>query len=135
MSESNGYDTPAAAGGNIQWADIENSLVLIKPTNYETGISTSYGDRDAVRANITVLDGPQQGVEYDDAMVWPKVLVSQLKSKVGRKVLGRVGKGVAKKGQSAPWVLDDPTPDDIQRAKAYEGKQNPFDTATAAPPF
>jgi hypothetical protein len=55
------------------------------------------------------------------------VLCSQLAPSAGGKpVLGRLGRGTAKPGQSAPWMLTAPTEADIavaQKFDAYKATQ------------
>jgi hypothetical protein len=116
---SNPFASPAPASGGIQWADVKGNLVLIEVLSVETGISTAFGATDAIRANVAVLDGPQQGEKYDDTLIFPKVLQGQLRSRVGQKVLGRVGQGNAKSGQSAPWLLEEAADADIKVGTDY----------------
>lgn len=110
---SSPFAGPASAVG-IKWADINGSLVLVDVKSHETGIQTAFGTSDAVRADVVVLDGPQQGTEYPDCLIFPKGLQAQLRPRTGQKVLGRVGQGAAKPGQSAPWLLTEATPADQQ---------------------
>jgi hypothetical protein len=112
------YDTP---GGTelITWQEIAGALVLVKPLSVEEGIPTVHGVTSAVRADVTVLDGPQAGREYADVPVFPRMLQAQLKTKVGKLVLGRLVQGQAKAGQTAPWQLDPATPQDEQVADAH----------------
>lgn len=52
-------------------------------------------------------------------MLWFNVaLRNALKTKVGQKVLARIGQGTAKPGKSAPWILIDATGDAAALAKA-----------------
>ena len=71
--------------------------------------------------------GASKGSEYVAAFIFPKVLCSQLAPSVGGKpVLGRLGRGTAKPGQSAPWMLTAPTEGDIavaQKFDAYKATQ------------
>ena len=108
------FASPAAPGDGITWTDLNGCLLLIDVLSIETGIKTSFGDADAVRANVAVLDGMQAGTEYADTLVFPKVLQGQLKSRVGQKVLGRLGQGAQKPGQSPPWMLFEATEADQQ---------------------
>lgn len=117
------FDGPGAASG-IQWSDYENLLLLIKPLEKDVSVNTSYGESKAVRADVTVLDGPNTGEEISDTLIFPKVLQGQVKSNAGsgRYNLGRLGKGQAKPGQSAPWMLGDPTDADKQTARDHLAK-------------
>ena len=71
-----------------------------------------------------------------DTLVFPKLLQSQLRSQIGKKVLGRLGQGSAKPGQSAPWLLNEASADDIAKAEAWV-RANPAPTGvtSAAAPF
>ena len=46
------------------------------------------------------------------------MLFSSLRKQVGHKVLGILGQGIAKPGQSAPWVLNDASGDAAAAARA-----------------
>ena len=107
------FATPAAPGSGISWADYNGRLLLIEPHAVKTDIQTSFGPSDAVQADVVVLDGDDAGTEYPDTLIFPKVLQSQVAGRIGQKVLGRLGQGQAKPGQSAPWMLAEATADDI----------------------
>lgn len=116
---SDTFDSPSS-GARI--TDFEGSLLLVKPTALEEEISTTYGPADAIVADVVVLDGKEANPEpYTDVYIFQKALRGQLKAKVGtgRYVLGRLGKGTAKSGQSAPWLLQDPTDGDKETARVY----------------
>ena len=121
------FATPATASG-IRWEDLNGSLLLIEVDSLETGVTTKFGPADAIRANVTVLDGDRTGEEFNDTLVFPKVLVSQLRPNVGKKVLGRLGQGQAKSSQSPPWMLHDATDADKAIARAHVANN-------AKPPF
>lgn len=127
------FATPAAPTGAFKPADHIGSLLVIEPLAVETGITTVNGPADALRANVTILDGPHAGERADDALIWGKVLRSQLAPLIGQKVLGRLGQGAAKPGQSPAWVLNDPTDDDKATAKAWATGANA--PVNAAAPF
>ena len=124
---------PSSSTG-IQWADLKGSLLLFKVHSYEPSLTTQFskapGDASAVRADVTVLDGDLTGTEYTDTLVFPKVLQSQIKGKVGGGlVLGRLEQGAPKSGQSAPWKLaEDLTKADKDLAVAHLEKND-------TPPF
>lgn len=123
------FDNPAS-GGNI--TDFEGSVLLITPTELRKDVLTKFGPSDATAVDLVVLDGKDAGTEYFGVLVFPKVLQAALRGNIGknRPVLGRLARGVAKPGQSAPWVLSQPTDADKTLARAHMNK------ATAgAPPF
>jgi len=125
------FAAPAAAGAGIVWADHNGELALIAVHSIEVGIKTAFGDNDAIRADVTFLDGPTKGETYSDTLIFPKVLISQLRSRVGQKVLGRLGQGNAKSGQSAPWLLQEASEADKKIGIAYLNNQ----LTSAEPPF
>ena len=116
---TNPFAAPAPPGAGIKWEDLNGRLLLIEPTAVKTEIKTAFGESDAVVADIAILDGDTKGDTYPEALVFPKVLQGQLKSKLGEKVLGRLGQGQAKPGQSAPWLLEEATPDDYEVGVRY----------------
>lgn len=132
------FDKPASAIG-IQWADHNGRLMLIEPHAVETGVKTSLGEKDAVRADVTIIDADGGPQEFHDALIFPRVLMSQTRSMIGKKVLGRLGQGQAKPGQNAPWRLDDPTDADIAAGTAYVQQRDQAVTGPAGgggqPPF
>lgn len=142
MTINNPFAQPAAPSGGITWGDLLGALIIIQPTRVETGIHTDYGETDAIAVNAWVIDGPGKGETYEDALVFPKVLQSQLKSRIGQIVIGRVGQGVAKRaGQNPPWQLSDASDADIQlgaqvwaRIQAKTGPQNITQQQAATPP-
>jgi cytosine/adenosine deaminase-related metal-dependent hydrolase len=72
------------------------------------------------RCDIAVLDGDCKGDVYADTLIFPRVLIGQLRPNIGKKVLGRLGQGTAKPGQSAPWTLLASSDDDKATAVKYE---------------
>lgn len=130
MSE---FTSAAPPSGGITWADHSGKLLVIEPLALETGIATTFGTADAVRANVYVLTGPGDSEDFEDTLVFPKVLAGQLKRSIGAKVVGRLGQGNAKAGQSAPWLLLEATPDDMEKAQAWLAARKPV--TSAAPPF
>jgi hypothetical protein len=121
------FASPGSTSG-VDYAELNGSLLLIEPASLESGVKTSLGDKDAVRADITVLDGPNAGTQHTDTLIFPRVLIGQLRSRIGQKVLGRLGQGVARPGQNAPWLLNEATDADKQLGLAWLSK-----TALAAP--
>ena len=118
------FDAPASGGVKI--TQFDGQLLLITPTAHEKDIATAYGPADAVTVDLVVLDGANAGEEHTGIRVFQKALQGQLRPKVGtgRMVLGRLGRGTAKPGQSAPWLLADPTEQDKQTARDYLARAN-----------
>lgn len=132
------YAAPAEPSG-ISYTDLNGALLLIKVHSVEPDVPTAFSKpgqaNPAIRADVTVLDGGQAGESYEDALVFPKVLQGQLKSRVGQLVLGRLGQGQAKAGQSAPWRLNPATTADEQVADLHLRKVTTPAGTSAEPPF
>lgn len=116
---SDPFETPGHGGDRVVLADVLGSLLLFTVHSVERGIETTFGESDAVKVDVVVLDGELKGTVYADTLIFPRVLQSQLSGKVGKMVIGRLEQGVAKKGQSAPWQLADPTDDDKEIGRKY----------------
>jgi hypothetical protein len=129
------FASPAAPGQGIDLKEHVGALLLIDVQSLENGIKTVHGDSDAISANVNVLDGPGQGASYEDTLIFPKVLVSQLRKSIGDKVLGRLGQGVAKPGQSAPWILNEASADDIAKAEKWVAENSKPTVTSAQAPF
>lgn len=123
------FDAPSTG---VKITEFENCLLLLAPTSEQKDINTSFGPADAVETTVTVLDGKDAGAEHNGVLIFQKALQGQLRPKIGtgRMVLGRLGRGVAKPGQSAPWILAEPTDADKQTARAHLNR-----TTAGAPPF
>lgn len=131
MSE---FVSAAPPSGGINWEDLNGKLLIIEPLSVENGVKTSFGDKTAVKATVHVLTGPGESEDFDDAMLFPTLLVSQTKNQIGQKVVGRLGQGTAKPGQKPPWLLEEATPDDIEKAQEWLVKRVSV-VASAKPPF
>lgn len=99
-------------------AEIENHLLVVEPTEYIEKMATQMGESDAVRCRVHDITGK---TTHDEVLWFSTVLVGSLRSRVGEKVLGVMSKGVAKPGQTAPWILQDASsvPEAVEAAKAY----------------
>lgn len=127
------FATPAPPGEGIQWEHHKGALLLLEVTGVEHAVKTRFGESDAVVADITVLDGPGRGEHYDSALIFPKLLQTQTKNAVGQKVLGRLGQGQAKSGQSAPWLLEEASAADTTLAEEWVKRNQPATQAPQAP--
>jgi hypothetical protein len=122
----------ASSSSDVKPADLEGHLLVVEPLEYVENIPTSMGEKDAVR--VTVHDISEQ-MSYEDILWFPRVLVGSLKGRIGQKVLAVLGKGTAKPGQSAPWLLIDATTqgDAVQAATAYMNGLTAAGFTTAEP--
>jgi hypothetical protein len=122
-----------ASPSKFRPADYQGNLILVWPTEYRQGIKTDYGDSDAIAARVVVLDGSGGIEEHDNVLFFQGALISTLKPSVGtnKPVLGRLGRGTSKPGQSAPFILTPFTEADAKAARDYFANQ--FGGTTAAP--
>lgn len=126
------FAAPSNQSENVKVADFANHLLIIQPVEYKTGIATVHGDAEAIEVNVIDLDTNKE----HSSLLWFNVaLRNSLKSKIGQKVLARIGQGTAKPGKSAPWILIDATGDSVALAKAnsYLSTGGPKAVATPAP--
>lgn len=104
-----------ATGGSLKPADIEGHLLIAKPTEYIAEMSTQMGVSDAVRVDVHDLT---TGETHYNVLWFSKVLVASLRPLIGQQILAHMGKGVAKKNQTAPWMLIDASDDEAAVAQA-----------------
>ena len=109
------FSPPSMNESGPKVADLAGQLLIITPTDYKVGIKTIHGDAEAVEVSLVNLDTNKT---YDSVLFFNVALRSALKSKIGQKVLARIGQGTAKPGKSAPWILLDATTDAAALAKA-----------------
>jgi len=125
---SDPFSSPAK-GARV--TDYKGALLLISPYDYKENVATSFGEKDAVEANVVVLTEPTDGFPEgqgpaphvaEGVLFFQGVLIGQTKAKVASKgmVLGRLGqRPVSKPGQNPAWALEDPTDEDAQKARDY----------------
>ena len=132
------FQQPSAAGDQVKIPELLGALILVYVRDYREGIVTSFGPSDAVAVDLHVLDGPQKGEDYQNTLIFQKALIGSLRSAIGGDpVLGRIGQGTAKPGQSPPYILHPYTEQDAAVATAWINAQpKPFQQAApaAAPP-
>lgn len=101
------FDAPSGGSGNsVRPAELEGHVLVCEPMEYIGSMSTSYGETDAIRL---VVHDISEKKSHDDVIWFSSALVGSLKRDIGKMVLGQMGKGEAKAGQSAPWVIVDLT--------------------------
>jgi hypothetical protein len=111
-----------ASGSGVKITEFDGRLLLITPTGYDEDIDTVHGKKDAVRANVVVIDekSPGESERHDDVLIFQGNLIGATKRYVGKgMVVGRLGTGEAKPGKNAPWILTTATDDEKTLAKAY----------------
>jgi hypothetical protein len=89
---------------NVRPADVEGHLLVVEPLEFRQGMQTSMGESDAVLCRVHDIT---EQTTHDDVMWFSRVLVGRLSKRIGQRVVGVMGKGEAKPGQTAPWVIVD----------------------------
>lgn len=93
-------------GDQVKIPELLGALVLIYVRELRTGITTPYGEKEAIACDLHVLDGPKAGEISDNALIFQGALIGALRGATGGDpVLGRIGQGTAKNGQSPPYIL------------------------------
>lgn len=121
-------------GDSFAVKDHVDRLVAIRVEKYEPAVKTVRGEKPAIGAAVTVIDGPDAGTVYADALIFGAVLVPQLKEKVGRHVLGRLYEGEAKDGNFAPYKLAEATDQETEYAVRFLTTGEVAQPAAAAAP-
>jgi hypothetical protein len=131
-ADTAGYNLAGpASGGNFVPKDHTDELLLITPHEIRE-VSTTYGDSEAVEADIVILNAkkPAESEEIPNGLIFGKVVIGQLRQAVQNRsrVVGTLIEDTAsqKKGQSAPYRLTAPSDADIEVAKAYLDALNPL---------
>jgi hypothetical protein len=112
------FTSPGGQGPKPE--DLKGHLLIITPLEVRTGINTTLGPSDAISVDVVDLDAPGGPEEHVRCLWFSKVLLGSLRSKLGEKVLARMGQGVARPGQSPPWILEDATQDNAAVTRATE---------------
>jgi hypothetical protein len=115
-------------GSGEKVADLLGMLVLVTPTEYVEGMQTDIGVSNAVRADVVLLDGPRQGEAIDNMLFFQRALsrdlLSIMRNPQASMLIGRIGKGEAKAGKSAPYLFSKATEDEKNIARQYLATRN-----------
>jgi hypothetical protein len=108
-------------GPKFEPDELNGALLLCFPSGLKTVFSKEYGEAEGTVTDVHILSGGRAGEVLLAVLIFQKLLQSDLRPLVGSgdPVLGRLGKGVASKGKSAPWIFEPPTDDDLAIAQKY----------------
>lgn len=134
MTSNDPFDTPTSDFVKVSDFPL-GTLLLFTPSEHKRSVKTSMGESDAVVTDIVALNDDATGDEHTDVMVFQRALVGTLKRNAGtgRQILGVLDRGEAKKGQSAPYILNVPTDAQKDVARKYianaksKPAENPFE--------
>lgn len=117
------FTTPAKSS-DYRIADFLGELVLVRPTEVIEEMVTEVGTTDAIRADVTPLTGELAGTLCEDLLVFQLALKRALRKVLEGSnpyLLGRLTKGTAKAGKSAPYIFAEPTPEEEDVARRHLG--------------
>ena len=128
------FQQPGIGGDKFEAANHNGHLLLFFPSAFRADVPTQNGVADCVDTKIVDLD---TGQVLNDAKVWGKAMVPQLKGAVpDGMVLGRLGQGQGKAGNNPPWILHPHTEQEVAVAERYlaANPRNQFQNGPAAAP-
>jgi hypothetical protein len=102
----------------FQPRDHVGQLLVFRVTRFAENQPNNFGEpKDTVWADVTVIDGDYAGTVYPNEDITHQQLVRALQEAVGGEpVLGRLVKGTQ---GGKPFLLNDPTDEDIEQAEAH----------------
>ena len=117
------FNSPAK-GGKFNAETHNGKLLLITPTSYEEGIETTFGTKDAVKANVVVIDeaNPSASEKIDDALLFGGVMIGQTKTSSVR-VWSSAGSARARRRRGR--MLRGSSPTRQRRRRRSRGRTSP----------
>ena len=104
---------PQQQGDMLNPADIENHTMIVAPIEFVPHIQTQFTQpgevSPAIRVNVVDFVDPNAPAVYKGVLWFNVSLYNNLKRQIGQQVAGRMVKGQATPGRSAPWQLQDIT--------------------------
>lgn len=106
--------TPPAPISSTSWRakDFQGLLHVFCTDGGRQQVTTKHGDRETVKCeDIVVFCTDGTVLRFPDQPVFGAVLVNQLDTR--GLVVGTIGQGVAEAGRNAPWVIVEPSEDQM----------------------
>lgn len=99
----------AASATGPDYKELLNKLVVFKPTDFNKDVKTENGVKNAITADVFVVDEKEKKVvsHLRQTMIFPAVLVSQLKSSMNKFVPGVLVQGKVKMDADGKPMKDD----------------------------
>ena len=115
------FGMPSGGGSGSKIADDLGQALLVRPTEVRTDMKTQHGLVDAVQADWIVLTGPEAGQVREGSLVFQIALVGDLKKIFDNPatpfMVGVLGKGEARNGNSAPYLFGMPSDEQVTLAR------------------
>lgn len=123
-----------SSSDTVNVPDLEGCLVVLQATGPESTADTVRGPAQYIPARVLVVEGAAElAGAWHELWIFPKVLLGMLRKANGQPLAGVVGKGTARAGQSAPWILLDAEGGDMAKAQAaYDQATRPAVTSPTA---
>jgi hypothetical protein len=113
------WGKPPAASFEFGLADHDRTLAFFCVGGLHLNVATTFGEKDAIRCSLVLLDGPQAGKEFRDILIFNTRPVGRLRNAVGQIILARIGMAAPKAGNNQPVELYDATPADDALGMRY----------------
>ena len=129
----------AGTGDQLKPKEILGHLLIVRPLEFLPEFETQFGPTDAIRVDVVDLTETDahgnKGVVYKSVMWFNRVLVNNLRQQIGETVLGKMGQGAGKPGQSPPMQLNDAMgdPKAVAQAEQFLNKHPEFESAGSRP--
>lgn len=110
---------PGSGGTGFQKEIHDEHLLAFVGIMFEPKKKTQFGEQDA--AHIEYLACVDDNNVFEDVVIFGTVLVPMLVEGAANAdiVVARLGKGEAKPGQNPPWLLWDPSEEDMERTARW----------------
>lgn len=127
--EDGGFDRVVETTEFARVDQLAGHLLIVFPIGYiphsQTKFTVPGKKSDVIVSDIVDLDDVDEtgnpGKLYRSVWFRGAQLIMSLRPRIGSKVLGRIGRGVARNGMNAPWVISDMAsdPELVERAKQW----------------
>lgn len=133
-----------ASGEYARVESLAGHLLIVFPIGYidhsPTRFTQAGKPSDVIVCDVIDLDAPDEtgapGKIYRTAWWRSSKLIVGLRPLIGKKILGRISKGLAQNGMNPPWVINDvrEEPGALDRARAWAQVHPDFTVSTFTPP-
>jgi hypothetical protein len=108
------FGKPAKVSEGVKPADVDGHLVVIRPIKV-VDVVTKYGEATAIDVDLIDIDEERS---YEGCRWFGKLLVATMRDQIDQLLIGTVGRGTARNGQSPPWVIEDQSENPTAVARA-----------------